>query len=205
MTEQASKMHEMRQAHRAKVAAIHADKDLTPEAKERKIRELSKEHNKAMRELEESQTARIQADIDAAYRKVHGPASRPLSAMEETAKELRLVRIRAEVTDELEAGRDDPLRAYERAVRAGDKERAEVIGKVGLHYLDDPSRRQRLRELVAENEPEDRKQARRRLQELESKQRSTELAHALGRKVRERGQGGLLGAELVQNATKGEG
>ncbi len=201
MTEQTTKMHEMRETYRAKVAQVRTDKDLTWEAKERKIRELGQKHYAEMRELEEQETARIKAQIENAYRREHGPGPRPACATEETAKELRLARIRSEVNDLFWSGRDDPFVAYERAIRAGDRERAQVIGQLGLNFLEEPSRRRRLKQLVTENQPEERKQARHQREEAEAKLRSTELAHALRRQVH--GTPGLLGADLVRNASEG--
>nr|MDP9474792.1 hypothetical protein [Actinomycetota bacterium] len=165
----------IRAERRAKVDAVRADGDLTWEAKERKIKEIGREYYAREREAEARVTEGIKANIEAAYRSEHGPAPSALTAEQETAKELRLARIRAEVADEFEAGAQDPLVSYERAVRAGDAERAEVIGKVGERYLTDRNRRARLRQLVEENRPESQKRARRERERLEGEQRSTEL------------------------------
>ncbi len=175
---------EMDRKYRVRKAAIRADGDLTFEAKERRVKALTDEHYRKRGELERQETERLEAETERAYRKVHGPGPRR-SADEETARELRLARIRAEVTDAFDAGRQDPIRAFEQAVRAGDPERAEVIGAVGPRYLDG-FRRARLAELVCENEPEDRKRARRRLEELEKEKQDHELAAGIARINRSR-------------------
>lgn len=77
-----------------------------------------------------------------------------------------------------------------------DAERAEVIGKVGAKYLQDPTRRRRLAELVGENEPEERKRAKKRLSELEAQKRTHALGSALHRNVRRRQ--GLSFAEIAK-------
>jgi hypothetical protein len=146
---------------------IRADEDLSYEAKQRKIREAGLVYDRERREIDKRVLERLEAEEERAYRKAYGPGRSTLSAEQETARELRLARIRAEVTDTLRAGRDEPLIAYERAVRAGDSERALVIGKVGEKYLREPARRQRIRQLVAENEPAETKRAKRRLAQIE--------------------------------------
>lgn len=174
------------QEYRESKAKVRGYEDLTEEAKERKVRELGLEHGRARAAAEKAVADRLQAEEEASYRKAYGPGRSTLSAEQETARELRLARIRAEVVDELEAGRDDPLRAYERATRAGDAERAEVLGKVGGKYLQEPARRARLRELVEENEPAERRRAKERLASLQGEKRTHELGSALHRKLRGR-------------------
>lgn len=172
------------QEYRESKAKIRADEDLTWEAKERKVRELGLEYDRKRKEAEEAVADRLAAEEESSYRKAYGPGLSGLTAEQETARELRLSRIRTEVTDDFEAGHQDPLVSYQRAVRAGDTERAEIIGKVGEKYLKEPARRARLRELVAENEPADRRRAKRRLAELEGEKREHELGVALKRRVR---------------------
>ncbi|MDP9475109.1 MAG: hypothetical protein M3R38_05360 [Actinomycetota bacterium] len=170
--------------YRETKAKIRADEDLNYEARQRKIREAGLEYDKRRKEAEQAIEDRLRAEEEASYRKAYGPARSTLSADQEAARELRLARIRAEVTDALEGGTDDALIAYERAVRAGDLERAEVLGKVGAKYLTDTTRRRRLRQLVAENEPADRRRAKERLGEIAGEQRTHELGTALRRQVR---------------------
>ena len=93
---------------------------------------------------------------------------------------MRLSRIRSEVYEDLANGHD-PLIDYERAVRSGDTERAAVLAKVGPGWLDDPTRKRRLRQLVEENLPESRRKAKRDLERLEAEKRGVELGLALGR------------------------
>ncbi len=183
MTEELAKID---QEYRETKAKIRADEDLTYEAKERKVRAAGLEYDKRRKEAEQAIADRLRAEEEASYRKAFGPARSTLSADQEAARELRLQRIRAEVTDALEAGTDDALVAYERAIRAGDLERAEVLGKVGAKYLQEPARRTRLRQLVAENEPADRRRAKERLGEIAGEQRTHELGVALRRHVRAR-------------------
>lgn len=185
----------MDQEYREGKARIRADEDLTYEAKERKVRELGLDYDRRRKEAEKAIADRLEAEEAASYRKAYGPGRSTLTAEEETARELRLIRIRSEVTDDFEAGRQDPLVSYQQAVRAGDMERAEVIGKVGAKYLQDPIRRRRLAELVGENEPEERRRAKKRLAELEAQKRTHELGSALHRNVRSRQ--GLSFAEIA--------
>ncbi|MDP9476540.1 MAG: hypothetical protein M3R38_12805 [Actinomycetota bacterium] len=173
------KLNEMKAKHRERVAAIRADADLTHEAKERRVKEEGAKHHEEVRAEEERITSALRDDIEGAYRKAHGPGP-SLDA----AAELRLARIRAEVQDDLEAKRLDPLRGYEEAVRAGDAERAGVIGKMGGRYLEG-FRRMRLAELVEKNLPERDREARRRLQELEREREDLALGLAMQRQARE--------------------
>ncbi len=174
------KLNEMKAKHREMVAAIRADQDLTHKAKERIVREETEKHHEAVRAEEEKVTGALKDEIEGAYKKAHGPGQH-LDAV----AELRLARIREEVKDDLEAKRMDPLRGYEEAVRAGDKERAGVIGKMGGRYLEG-FRRARLAELVEENMPEKDREARRRLQELEQEQQDLEAGLAMQRMARGR-------------------
>jgi hypothetical protein len=167
-------------------AKIRAFEDLTDEAKERKVRTLRLEHAEKRKEAEKAVADRLWVQQETAFRKAYGPAPSNLSAGEETARELRLSRIRAEVADTFDGKIDDPIQAYERAVRAGDDERAEVIGGVGLKYLEEPSRRQRLRQLVSENEPAEIRKAKATLAKVEGQKRTHELGTALNRRLRAR-------------------
>jgi uncharacterized membrane protein YccC len=165
-------------------AKIRAFEDLTDEAKQRKVRALAQEHAEKRKEAEKAIEDRLWVQQETAYRKAFGPAPSNLSAEQETARELRLQRIRAEVTDAFEGGHQDPLINYERAIRAGDDERAEVIAVVGPKYLTDPARRQRLGQLVAQNEPAERRRAKETLVKVEGAKRTHELGTALNRIVR---------------------
>lgn len=169
---------------REQKAKIRADEDLNYEAKERRVRALGLEYRGKREAAEKAISDRLDADEAASYRKAFGPGRSTLTAEQETARELRLSRIRAEVTDALQGGRDDAVRMYERAARAGDAERAEVIGKVGEKYLTEPARRMRLRQLVAENEPDATRRAKKRLAQLEGEKRTHELGAALNRVAR---------------------
>ncbi len=186
MSEQQHPFAEIDAEYREGKAKIRAFEDLTDEAKERKVRALSLEHAEKRKEAEKAVADQLTAQEEAAFRKAFGPAPSNLSADQETARELRLSRIRAEVADTFEGKIDDPLQAYERAIRAGDLERADVIGGVGLKFLEEPSRRQRLRQLVAQNEPADRRRAKETLVKVEGQKRSHELGTALNRIVRAR-------------------
>lgn len=172
------KLNEMKAKHRERVAQIRADGDLTHEAKERRIKELGAKHHEEIRAEEERVTTALRNEIEGAYRKAHGPGP-SLDA----ADELRLARIRDEVRDELEAKRMDPLRGYEEAIRAGDKERAAVIGKMGGRYLEG-FRRMRLAELVEENLPESERKAREKLANLEREREDLEMGLAVQRRAR---------------------
>ncbi len=174
------KLNEMKAAHRKRVAEIRAFEDYTYEARERKIKEETAKHHEEIRAEEERITSALRDDIEGAYRKAHGPGP----SLDATA-ELRLARLREEVRDDLEARRLDPLRGFEEAVRAGDKERAGVIGKMGARYLEG-FRRARLAELVEENMPQRDREARRKLQELEREREDLEVGLAMQRVARGR-------------------
>jgi hypothetical protein len=186
MSEQQHPYAEMDAEYREGKAKIRAFEDLTDEAKERKVRALGREHAEKRKEAEKAIEDRLWAQQETAYRKAFGPAPSNLSADQETARELRLSRLRAEVTDAFDGKVDDPLQAYERAVRAGDDERAEVIGGVGLKYLEEPARRQRLRQLVSENEPDEVRKAKETLAKVEGQRFTHELGTALNRRVRDK-------------------
>ncbi|MDP9488401.1 MAG: hypothetical protein M3Q49_21900 [Actinomycetota bacterium] len=174
------KLNEMKAKHRERVAAIRADADLTYEARERRVKEEGEKYNAERKAEEDRVTAALRDDIEGAYRKAHGPGP----SLDATA-ELRLARLREEVRDDLEAKRLDPLRGFEEAVRAGDKERAGVIGKMGARYLEG-FRRARLAELVEENAPEKDRKAREKLAELEREREDLEAGLAMQRMARGR-------------------
>lgn len=173
--------------YREEKAKIRAFEDLTYEAKERKVRALGLEHAGKRKEAEKAIADRLKSEEEAAFRKAFGPAPSTLSAEQQVARELRLQRLRAEAIADFDGGHQDPLINYERAIRAGDTERAEVIGKVGPKYLTNPSRRQRLSQLVSENEPADRRRAKETLARVEGQKRTHELGTALNRLARAKG------------------
>lgn len=172
------KLNEMKAKHRKRVAEIRADQDLTFEARERRIKELAAKHHEEIRAEEERVTAALREEVEDAYKRAHAPGPSP-----DAAGELRLARLREEVRDELDTKRLDPIRGYEEAVRAGDKERAEVIGKIGPRYLEG-FRRMRLAELVEENMPESDRRARQKLAELEREQEDLNVGLAMQRRAR---------------------
>lgn len=94
-----------------------------------------------------------------------------------------MARLREEVRDELDTKRLDPIRGYEDAVRAGNTERAGVIGKVGARYLEG-FRRVRLAELVEANMPERDRVAREKLAALEREREDLQAGLALQRMAR---------------------
>ncbi len=171
------KLDGLKAKHRERVAAIRADRDLTYEARERRIKEEGEKYYAARREEEERVTAALRQELEGAYRAAHGPGP-SLDA----AAELRLARLREEVRDELEAGRLDPIRGYEQAIRAGDRERAAILAKMGGRYLEG-FRRTRLAELVEENAPEKGKKAREKLAALEREREDLEVGLALQRRA----------------------
>jgi hypothetical protein len=194
-----SEQHEfarMDAEYRERVSALRKDEDLNDEARERRIKALSDSYDRTRKEAEQAAAERLQAEERDNYRKAFGPGRNTLTTAQEAAKELRLARVRAEVTDELSSGLQDPIRAYEHALRAGDTERAEVIGKLGANHLKDPTRRRRLAELVAEHEPEERKRAKARLADVDARKRSLDISTALHHRVR--GAQGLSFADLVK-------
>ena len=179
-TTRTKKLAAMRVEHLEKRAALQADEDLTPEARNRRLVELERDYSER-REAEAARvTAGLDADIERAYRKAHGPEKPSSDPQAEVAKEMRLARIRSEVYDDLANGHD-ALIDYQEAIRLGDTERAAVLAKIGPGWLEDPTRKRRLRQLVAENESPERKRAKRDLAKLEAEKRSVELGLALQR------------------------
>lgn len=174
------KLAEMKAKHRRRVAEIRADEDLTWEARERKIKEEGQKHHEEIRAEEERVTSKLRDEVEGAYRTAHGPGP-SLDA----AAELRLARLREEVRDDLEAKRLDPIRGYEQAIRAGDRERADVIGKMGARYLEG-FRRQRLAGLVEQNLPDRERRARERLARLEAEREDLEMGLSVQRHARTR-------------------
>lgn len=174
------KLDAMRAEYNDQKAALTADEDLTPEARNRRLMEAELGFDAAFREESGRIMERLDADIERAYKRAHGPEKPSEYPEEEIAKEMRLQRVRSEVYDDLANGHD-ALIDYERAVRLGDRERAEVLAKVGPGWLDDPTRKRRLRQLVEENLPEERKKAKRDLERLEAEKRHLDFAFALRR------------------------
>ena len=170
-------LNAMRAAHREKLAAVRADEDLTPEARNRRLSELERDFREGFDAEAARVTERLDRDVENAYRKAHGPEKPSSDPQAEVARELRLQRIRSEVYEDLANGHD-ALIDYERAVRLGDTERAAVLAKIGPGWLEDPTRKRRLRELVEENLPESRRKAKRDLERLEAEKRSVELGLA---------------------------
>jgi len=189
MSEQQHPYAEIDAEFRAEKSRIRGSEDLNDEAKQRKVRELGQEHATRRKEAEKAVADRLKAEEEAAFRKAFGPAPSTLSADEQVARELRLQRLRAEAIADFDGGLKDPLIDYERAVRAGDTERAEVLAAVGPRYLTDPARRQRLRQLASENEPDAIRKAKKRLGEIEGAKFTHELGPALSRVVCARGGG----------------
>ena len=160
-----------------KRTALQADGDLTPEARNRRLQELERDYS----ERREAEAARITAGLDADIERAHGPEKPSSDPQAEVAKKMRLSRIRSEVYEDLSNGHD-ALIDYERAVRSGDTERAAVLAKVGPGWLEDPTRKRGLRQLVEENEPEGRKRAKRDLERLEAEKRHVDLGLAFARR-----------------------
>lgn len=178
MNDRTQKLTEMKTRHREKVARIRGDRDITLEARERRIREETAAHNAAIRAEEERVSVALNNEVESAYRKAHGPAGK-LDAV----GELRMARLREEIKDELDTKRLDPIRGYEQAVRAGDTERASVIAKIGPRYLDG-FRRVRLGELVEANLPEREREARAKLAALTREKEDMEIGLSLSRQSR---------------------
>ena len=179
-------LNAMRAAHREKVAAVQADEDLTPEAKSRRMGELERDFREGFDAEAENVTGKLDREIEAAYKRAHGPEKPSEYPEEEIAKEMRLNRIRSEVYDDLANGHD-ALIDYQEALRLGDDERAAVLAKIGPGWLEDPARKRRLRQLVEDNLPESRRKARRDLERLEREKRSVELGLAFLRPRRRAG------------------
>ncbi len=174
----ADELNEMKAKHRKRVAEIRAFQDYTHEARERTIKEETQQHNEAIRVEEDRISGALNNELENAFKAAHGPG-RAL----DSAAELRLARLREEVKDQLDTKRLDPIRGYEDAVRAGDTERAGVIGKVGARYLNG-FRRVRLAELVEANLPEKEKAAREKLARLEREREDLQVGLSLSRMSR---------------------
>lgn len=174
------RLDSLRAEHREKVATVRADEDLTPDARQRRAQDLDQEFRVAASEESGRIMRELDQEIEAAYRRAHAPKKPSSDPQAEVAKELRLQRIRAEVYEDLSSGHD-ALIDYQEALRLGDTERAAALAKAGPGFLTDPTRKRRLRELVEENLPEERKEAKRDLERLEGEKRHLGLAFSLGR------------------------
>ena len=72
-TTRTQRLRAMRAEHLEKRAALQADEDLTPEAKSRRLQDLERDYSER-REAEAARiTASLDADIERADRKAHGP------------------------------------------------------------------------------------------------------------------------------------
>lgn len=173
----------LQEEYRRKAEEVRTDGDLTPDAKSRRLAALESELGPRL----EEERRRVMEDLDGEreerYRGIHGPDSPLADPRADTARELRLARIRAELEDEFSRGMLDPLLAYQEAVRLGDRDRAQTIAKVGPKHLKDPSRKWRLGELVAEQEPPERKKAREELARLEQERFELDTAFEMQRRA----------------------
>ncbi len=157
--------------------ALRNDRDLTPEARNRQIGELSREYDARIREEAAAVLERLDEEIEKAFRASH-PLDKPTGDDEaDILRELRHRRISEEVMEEL-AGGTDPIAAFDRAVRLGDDERAEIVAKHAGRFLDWGQRRE-LDHRLEERLPERVKRARTRLQRLEAERRSLEVGLSL--------------------------
>lgn len=170
--------------YREKKAAIRADEDLTWEAKERRVKELGQRYDAKRAEIERRVEEERAARESRAYGRLYGPQRSGKTAEEDAARELRLARLERELVPAYEANRRDPLVDFKRAARAGNADEMHVIAAHGERFLPNLSRRQELRRLVAENEPESVKRARRELAEAESQKWTNDLAGSLHRRAR---------------------
>ncbi len=173
----------MKAEHRLAVDKVRADEDLTEDAKRRRIAELEREYAPASEEESARILEALDSKIESQYRKAHSPSKPSSDGNAELAREMRLARLREEVTDEFADSNQDPIRAYEEAVRLGDKERMHVIEKVGPKFLQDSSRKQRLAQLVDEQLPAGRREAKREHERLAAQRRNLEIGFALQRRT----------------------
>lgn len=145
MSDYTKELDRLKADHRDRVAQNRADQDLTEEARTRRIRELDESYAAAYTKEKARVMERISAERERLYRKAN-PVRKPgTDTQRELLREMRLQRVEREVRELFEEQRHDPLLAYQEAVRVGDDERVEVIGRLGPRYLkDSPGRRGRL-------------------------------------------------------------
>lgn len=192
MTDQ-EKLAQKRLEHHKEIQRINAFEDLTPEAKTRRVREAQARHRQEYAE----EVARFQESLASkkagAQRTLDTIQNPRLSAEESSARSLRRMELREELTDLFDRGplSRDPVQEYEQAIARGDAERAQVIAEIAPRYLrGEPFRQRRLNELVEANQPAAAKEAKEKITKLEAEERSADFGRALWQRIGARRSGG---------------
>src|SRR5215212_4261412 len=144
--ESVRRFHERAQAERRQqwtdfhgsMAVVHgrlADEDLTPAAKAKRIRELSRDFETAYRAEKEATERAIEQHRRSLTRKAYPPEEIGNNVQRELLEELRGGRIEREIATQAETGGFDPVEALKDARYRGDTARQAVIERVGKRYL----------------------------------------------------------------------
>ena len=168
-----AKLVELKAERDREMAELRNDLDLTPAARETRLREARERWSTAIEEEAQNilrgidqEDARLQREL---YRK-----SKPT----DQGRELFLARLRSEVTDRIVSG-EDPVAMYEDALKFADKDLARMLEQVAHPWLEDAGQRQRFNDLVRENEPEWRRKIREKRARLAKEKRDLELGFSM--------------------------
>ncbi len=168
-----AKLDELKAKRDEELSRIRSNQDLTPDARVRQIREssqrwqgeLNQEARRIMQELadEEQQT----------YRRAN-----PVESPGDHTTELFRLRLRDEITDELDADAD-VFSLYQKALRLEDKERVRVLERMAPARIKDPFEKVRFARLVEENQPRAVREAKEKQARLRAERRQLELGLSL--------------------------
>jgi hypothetical protein len=177
--ESVRRFHERAQAERRQqwtdfhgsMAVVHgrlADEDLTPAAKAKRIRELSRDFETAYRAEKEATERAIEQHRRSLTRKAYPPEEIGNDVQRELLEELRGGRIEREIATQAETGGFNPVEALKDARYRGDTARQAAIERVGKRYLPkDPALRSEFDRLVEEGMSPQRREAMRELEAFE--------------------------------------
>lgn len=161
-------LNAIRDRFNADVAAVRADEDLTPAAKAKRIRELSREFEAAYRAEKEATERAIEQRRHTLTRKAYPPEGIGNDVQRELLEEMRAGRIEREIAAQAETGGFNPVEALRDARYRGDAMRQAVIERIGRRYLpDDPQLRGQFDQLLEEAISPARREAMKELEAFE--------------------------------------
>lgn len=180
----AAPLRRLREEHDQEVARLRNNPDLTDEAKDRWIAEVSEKHRREVAEEVEVVRDRMGSYLSR-YRAI-------ARVTDEPEDEVRYARKEREFMAKVQAGRRPDLESYWEAIESGDRDLVRVFEVHGALYIEDHGKRN---EFTAEVErqkqarlTDEQKLARQRVRELQAKQNDIEMglrAGAFGREVRD--------------------
>lgn len=172
----AAPMRRLREEYDEAVAKVRNDQDLTDEAKDRRLRELTDRHGQQARQEAETVRDRMGSYLSR-YRAI-------AKVNDEPADEIRYARLEREFMARVAAGRVPDLESYWEAIESGDRDRVRVFEVHAPLYIEDAGQRNGFNAEV-ENQRQHRltdeqKLARQRIRELEAKTDDFEMGSRLG-------------------------